>query len=41
MVRRIAVNFGMKTHFDCVKPSDGQKFELLKTTMAVFLAESF
>ena len=30
MVRRIAMKFDVMTHFDPLKPSDGQKFHFLK-----------
>jgi len=33
-VQRIAMKFDMVTQFDPLKPSDGQKFEFLKTKVA-------
>jgi len=34
MVLRITLKFGLMTHFDPLKPSDGQKYDFEKNKMA-------
>jgi len=36
MVRRIAIKFGMMTHFDPLKPNDGQKFDFKTSPRSIY-----